>query len=108
MTAEQREESPPLEDLAGRFRLICESAVNPLEIASALEFDGISNRAAHAGYDVPDVFALARLLYAHVPRKPAARLRFRGAVRASLRAAAVPRSPLRSSINGELVRLRLR
>jgi len=46
--------------------------VNPLEIASALEFDGISNRAAHAGYDVPDVFALARLLYARVPRKPAA------------------------------------
>jgi hypothetical protein len=46
--------------------------VNSLEIASALEFDGVSDRAARSGYDVPDVFALARLLYAHVPRKPEA------------------------------------
>lgn len=73
MSALQTEESePPLEALAGRLRTVCESAVDPLEIASALEFDGISDRAARAGYDVPDVFALARLLYAHVPRKPAA------------------------------------
>jgi hypothetical protein len=57
--------------LAERFRRVCESAVDPLEIASALEFDGVSDRAARVGYGVSDVFALARLLYAYVPRKPA-------------------------------------
>lgn len=46
--------------------------MGPLEIASALEFDGVSDRAARAGYRTPDVFALAQLLYARVPRKPAA------------------------------------
>jgi hypothetical protein len=72
-TAEESEGSQPaLEALAERFRTACESAVNPLEIASALEFEGVSDRAARDGYDVPDVFALARLLYARVPRKPPA------------------------------------
>lgn len=60
-----------LEELAGRFAAVCESAVDPLEVASALEFDGVSDRAARATYDAPDVFALARLLYARVPRRPA-------------------------------------
>lgn len=69
---QEEEDQSPLELLTERFRPVCESAVDPLEIASALEFDGISDRAARAGYDVPDVFALARLLYAKVPRKPAA------------------------------------
>lgn len=73
MSALPRDEyRPPLETLAERFRTVCESAVDPLEIASALEFDGISDRAARGCYDAPDVFALARLLYAKVPRKPAA------------------------------------
>lgn len=73
MSALQEEESePPLDGLAERLRTVCESAVDPLEIASALEFDGVSDRTARAGYQVPDVFALARLLYARVPRKPAA------------------------------------
>jgi hypothetical protein len=35
-----------LERLAERFRAVCESAVDPLEVASALEFDGVSDRAA--------------------------------------------------------------
>lgn len=69
---EEDEREPALESLAGRLRMVCESAVDPLEIASALEFDGVSDRAARAGYQATDVFALARLLYAHVPRKPAA------------------------------------
>ena len=60
-----------LAELASRFAAICESAVDPLEVASALEFDGISDRTARAAYGMPDVFALARLLYARVPRKPA-------------------------------------
>lgn len=61
----------PVERLAERFAAVCESAVDPLEVASALEFDGMSDRAARAEYDVPDVFTLARLLYARVPRNPA-------------------------------------
>jgi hypothetical protein len=60
-----------LDELAERFRTICESAVDPLEIASALEFDGVSDRVARVTCDVPDVFTLARLLYARVPRRPA-------------------------------------
>jgi hypothetical protein len=65
------ETSGPLGELAERFRGVCKSAVDPLEVASALEFDGVSDRAARAEYDVPDVFALARQLYAQVPRDPA-------------------------------------
>jgi hypothetical protein len=60
-----------LAELASRFAAVCESAVDPLEVASALEFDGISDRTARAAYDMPDVFALARLLYTRVPRNPA-------------------------------------
>jgi hypothetical protein len=63
--------SGPLEELADRFRAVCRSAVDPLEVASALEFDGVSDRAARVEYDAPDVFALARQLYAQVPRDPA-------------------------------------
>ena len=62
--------SGPLDELAERFRRVCESAVDPLEVASALEFDGVSDRAARAEYDVPDVFALARQLYAQTVRDP--------------------------------------
>jgi len=65
------ENGGPLEELAERFRAVCESAVDPLEVASALEFDGVSDRSARSVYDAPDVFALARLLYARVPRRPA-------------------------------------
>jgi hypothetical protein len=66
------ENNGPLEELAERFRAVCESAVDPLEVASALEFDGVSDRVARVGYEVADVFALARLLYARVLRRPAA------------------------------------
>ena len=62
--------SGPLDELAERFRRVCESAVDPLEVASALEFDGVSDRAARVEYDVPDVFALARQLYAQTVRDP--------------------------------------
>jgi hypothetical protein len=61
-----------IDDLARRLAPVCESAVSPLEIASALEFDGFSDRAARDGYGADDVFALARELYDRVPRRPAA------------------------------------
>jgi hypothetical protein len=61
-----------IDDLARRLAPVCESAVSPLEIASALEFDGFSDRAARDGYGADDVFALARELYDLVPRRPVA------------------------------------
>lgn len=71
VTETSGETSGGLAELTERFRAVCESAVHPLEVASALEFDGVGDRAARAEYDVPDVFELARLLYARVPRFPA-------------------------------------
>jgi hypothetical protein len=57
--------------LCEQFASVCESAVDPLEIASALEFDGIGDQAARLRYGFPDVFALAQDMYFRVPRRPA-------------------------------------
>ena len=57
--------------LCDQFRSICASAVDPLEISSALEFEGISDQAAQQRYGLPNVFALAEELYRRVPRDPA-------------------------------------
>ena len=57
--------------LCEKFGTVCESAVDPLEIASALEFDGFGDRAVKDRYGVNDVFALARAMYLRVPRRPA-------------------------------------
>jgi hypothetical protein len=74
-----------LEDAAGRdagrltvaalcekFSAVCESAVDPLEVASALEFEGYGDRTAREDYGVRDVFALAQAMYRRVPRRPRA------------------------------------
>jgi hypothetical protein len=58
-------------ELCEDFADVCASAVDPLEIASALEFEGIGDRTSRARYDVQDVFALARDMYERVPRRPA-------------------------------------
>jgi hypothetical protein len=50
---------------------VCESAVDPLEITSALEFDGLSDRLARKRYGASDVFALAEEMFRRVPRRPA-------------------------------------
>jgi hypothetical protein len=60
-----------IERLCEQFAAICESAVDPLEIASALEFEGVSDGSVEALYDCPDVFALAEKMYRRVPRRPA-------------------------------------
>jgi hypothetical protein len=57
--------------LCDQFHSICASAVDPLEISSALEFEGISDQAARQRYGAPNVFALAEELYRRVPRDPA-------------------------------------
>ncbi len=57
--------------LCEQFAPVCESAVDPLEIASALEFEGLGDQAAKLRYGFPDVFALAQDMYFRVPRRPA-------------------------------------
>jgi hypothetical protein len=57
--------------LCEQFAPVCESAVDPLEIASALEFEGLGDQAAKQRYGFPDVFALAQDMYFRVPRRPA-------------------------------------
>jgi hypothetical protein len=57
--------------LCEQFAEICESAVDPLEIASALELEGLGDQAAKLRYGYPDVFALAQDMYFRVPRRPA-------------------------------------
>src|SRR5258708_3748312 len=57
--------------LCEQFAPVCESAVDPLEIASALEFEGLGDQVAKLRYGFPDVFALAQDMYFRVPRRPA-------------------------------------
>lgn len=50
---------------------VCTSAVDPLEIAVALEVAGISHAVATERYNRADVFALARTLWNRTPLRPA-------------------------------------
>ena len=56
--------------LCEKFGDVCESAVDPLEVASALEFEGYGDRSAREDYGVRDIFALAQAMYRRVPRNP--------------------------------------
>jgi hypothetical protein len=67
-----RRRTRTLAELCEDFADVCESAVDPLEIATALEFEGFGDRTARANYGVHDVFALAHEMYERVPRRPAA------------------------------------
>jgi hypothetical protein len=60
-----------LDGLCEQFVEVCRSAVDPMEISSALEFDGLSDQAAQQRYGAADVFALAEEMYRRVPRRPA-------------------------------------
>ena len=64
-------DTPTVAALCERFSAVCESAVDPLEVASALEFDGFSDNLVRSEYGLHDVFALARTMYRRVPRRPA-------------------------------------
>jgi hypothetical protein len=59
------------EALCEEFASVCESAVDPLEIASALESRGVNDATAQATYGFSDVFTLADEMYLLVPRRPA-------------------------------------
>ncbi len=71
--ADVAEDSKPrsLEELCEQFVVVCESAVDPLEISSALEFAGLSDQTARKRYGASDVFALAEEMFRRVPRRPA-------------------------------------
>ena len=73
LTVVPAEDAKPgdLAELCEQFLLVCKSAVDPLEIASALEFDGLNDQAVRALYEFSDVFALAEEMYRRVPRRPA-------------------------------------
>lgn len=60
----------PVRGLMERHRSVAEGAVHPLEIAAALEAEGIGPGTG-ARYRHADVFSLAEELYARVPRRPA-------------------------------------
>ncbi|GII24050.1 hypothetical protein [Planosporangium mesophilum] len=60
-----------MDELRRRMTPVCESAVDALEIAAALEAEGLSDQAVRTRYGYPDVFALAEHLYGWVPRRPA-------------------------------------
>jgi hypothetical protein len=62
---------PTIDELCAEHVAVCESAVDPLEIASALEFDGIGDNVATSRYGCADVFALAEEMFQRVPRSPA-------------------------------------
>ena len=59
-----------LDELCEQFIDVCRSAVDSMEISSALEFDGLSDQAARQRYGASDVFALAEEMYRRVPRLP--------------------------------------
>ncbi len=62
----------PVRELLDANRDLCEQAVDPLEIAAALEDSGLATDGA-ARYRHADVFGLAEELYARVPRRPPVR-----------------------------------
>jgi hypothetical protein len=60
-----------IDRLCRDFAEVCASAVDPLEVAAALEFDGISDQAVRDRYGLPHVFALAAEMFRRTVRRPA-------------------------------------
>ncbi|MBO0871307.1 MAG: hypothetical protein J2P15_22360, partial [Micromonosporaceae bacterium] len=62
---------PLIDELCEQMAPVCASAVDPLEVAAALEFEGLGDEAVRIRYGLPDVFALAQEMFQRVPREPA-------------------------------------
>jgi len=62
--------SRPADVLSRRLDSVCTAAVHPLEIAAAIEAEGVNDRIAANAYDTQDVFALAEDIYQRVPLRP--------------------------------------
>jgi hypothetical protein len=69
----ERSVAPVVGETLEDLRAVCETAVDPLEIASALEFDGMSDATAAMRYGLSDVFVLAEAMHRRVPRRFLAR-----------------------------------
>jgi hypothetical protein len=63
----------PVDLLSRRLDAVCTHAVSPLEIAAALEADGITDAISRDKYGHDDVFALASALYVRVPLRTSRR-----------------------------------
>jgi hypothetical protein len=59
----------PVGRLSRHLDYVCTTAVDPLQIAAALETDGITDRLARDEYGYNDVFELAEELFHRVPRR---------------------------------------
>ena len=60
----------PMDQLSRRLDWVCTTATDPLQIAAALESDGVNDRIAREEYGFADVFELAEELYRRVPLRP--------------------------------------
>jgi hypothetical protein len=59
-----------MDQLSRRLDWVCTTATDPLQIAAALESDGVNDRIAREEYGFADVFELAEELYRRVPLRP--------------------------------------
>lgn len=64
-----RRSEDPVGRLSRHLDYVCTTAVDPLQIAAALETDGITDRIARDEYGYNDVFELAEELFHRVPRR---------------------------------------
>ena len=55
----RRPAGDPIDDLTERVLEVAPAAVDTMQVAAALESDGVTDRVAAVGYGYPDVFALA-------------------------------------------------
>jgi len=62
-----RRSTAPIDVLSRRLNGVCTHAVSPLELAAALEAQGINDAISREKYGCDDVFALAGELYTRVP-----------------------------------------
>jgi hypothetical protein len=60
----------PIDSISRRLDFVCTTATDPLQIAAALESDGVNDRIAREEYGFSDVFDLAEELYRRVPLRP--------------------------------------
>ncbi|MGV9309224.1 MULTISPECIES: hypothetical protein [unclassified Nonomuraea] len=58
----------PLDELVEHLRPRLSQAVEPLQVAAALESEGLNDKVARERYGHPDVFALAEAVYARLSR----------------------------------------
>jgi hypothetical protein len=69
-TGEERRSADALDLLSRRLDRVCTGAVDSLEIAAALEADGLNDTLVRERFGMPDVFSVAEELHKRVPLRP--------------------------------------